>query len=189
MEIDEFKKYLAIDLQSLKDLEIRTLSAKELYGTLAKYLLGLTLGLILITLVGHCLLVLIGRASGERFISTLVVSSVLAIGWSIFYSLILSQAFLKYIIFKQSIMPLLKTGEELNNKIINITKFHIGVYLVILLLSTIFNEHIAFDHFFALLGTFFISCIFIDSELSRIGIPELPGIIAKIGEGKKLNIT
>lgn len=190
MKNNNFKQDLLDDLKSLQHKEIPTLSAWGLYGTLFKYLGIFSLFIISITMLGDYFLIKIGRVSEEDVFDYVMASGVLCgTGWSLFLSLGISSGLQKLIIFNKTIKPLMNTGEVLYKKLKNILCVLVCIYLVVLFISSFIFGYFGFCHFFALLGTIFIGGAFLNGEISRLGIPELPHIIEQISQGRQVHFN
>lgn len=191
MTYTNFKQDLISDIQYLQDETIPVISAKELYGTMFKYLGVLSLFLIASSGFGDYYLIKIGRLHVDDAFDGAVGSALFCgVGWSIFISLGLASSLQKFIIFKKAIMPLMvDTGEEVYSMLKRMIKVICSIYIVILFISAFIAGSFGFSHFFALLGTMFISGAYIDGEISRLAIPELPKIISQHLEGKPVSFS
>ncbi len=190
METNHFKAELFEDLRALQNKTIPTLSAKELYGSLLKHLIALWVAIITASVLGDMLLMKVGfKHMAESKDDLVMVGIVFGGGWSIFLSFALTGGFQKLIVFKKTIKPLMKTGEAVHQKIRFICYVYSGIYLSVLTIFSFFIGTFGFGHFPAIIGTLFIGNAFLQGEITRLGIPELPKIIERISEGRPISFN
>jgi hypothetical protein len=190
METNNFKSALFDDLKTLQHTEIPTLSAKKLYGKLFKYLAVFWSFMIGITMLGDLLLFNIGfsRGTHDKF-DIIFFGFFFGGGFALFLSLGLAGAFQKLIIFKETIKPLMQTGEAVHKKIRFICYVYIGIYLFVLSLFSLYWGDFGLSHFPAIVGTLLIGNSFLEGEITRLGIPELPNILERISKGRSINLN
>jgi hypothetical protein len=190
METNNFKSTLFDDLKALQHTVIPTLSAKKLYGQLFKYLVVFWSFMIGITMLGDWLLLNFWfKHVAQDKLDIILLGIVLGGGFALFLSIGLAGAFQKLIIFKQTIKPLMKTGESVHQKIRFICSVYIGIYLFVLTIFSLYWGLCGLSHFPAIVGTLLIGNAFLQGEITRLGIPELPKILERIAEGKPISFN
>lgn len=190
METGNFKAELFDDLKTLQQRAIPTLSAGELYRPLFKYILTFLMVMISITMLGDLMLMKVGfKHIANSNDDVVAIGVMFGGGFSLFLVFALSGAFQKLIVFKKTIKPLMKTGEAVHQKIRFICYVYSGIYLSVLTIFSFFIGTFGFGHFPAIIGTLFIGNAFIQGEITRLGIPELPKIIERISEGRPISFN
>lgn len=190
METNNFKSALYDDLRSLQHTVIPTLSAKKLYGQLFKHLAVFWFFMIGITMFGDWLLFNFWfKHIAEDKLDIVLYGIFIGGGFALFLSVGLAGGIQKLIVFKHTIKPLMKTGEAVHQKIRFICHVYTGIYLFILSIFSLYTGTFGFAHFPAIIGTLLIGNAFIQGEITRLGIPELPKIIERISEGRPISFN
>ena len=184
------KELLLEDIETLRTQPIPTLSGQAMYGTMGRYFgffmlyIGcITLGLELFFRWLH-----IG-ALGKDSIGTVISFGIF--GWVV-VGAFLGIAFFariapKAVIFNKSIRPMMKSGDLIASKLKKYMFIQMTIYVVILILATPATGGVLLSNMPAFIICSILHNFIENSEIQRLGIPELPRLIRHFLEGHKEN--
>lgn len=180
------KELLLEDINTLQTHKIPTLSGEAMYSTMGRYFglfmlyIGLiTLGLELFFRILH--IGALGRSSmgtviGFGLFEWGIVGAFLGLA---FFSRIAPKA----VIFNKSIRPMMKSGDLIAEKLKKYMFTQMKIYAVILIIATPATGGVLLSNIPAFLICSIIHNFIENSEIQRLGIPELPNIMRKFLEG------
>lgn len=118
----------------------------------------------------------------ECLFETLIFGTIGALVLFVFFFMPMSS---KYVLFKYSYMEHLKSGALINKKLIRFGQIIFNVFTIISFIAGSFLGVTLFGNFIALIFTMIFSGMIIDFEITRMGIPSLPGLITAVTGGKE----